>query len=618
MLIEMLINHEAAIAFDWTGSSQIHEDVSPPIVIKTVEHEAWQEPSFPVPRALLPVVLEILRDRLKKRVLEFCEGPYRNPWFLAAKKAPGTYRLINAAMKLNSVTLRDANLPPSVDEFSEEFAGCAVASLIDFFSGYDQLVLAPECRDMTAFMTPLGLLRMTTPPQGATNSVAQFVRVVMRILDDLFPNIAMPFLDDIGVKGPYTTYDDEETLPGIRRYVYEHIQNLDKTMDRIERAGACIGAKSQFCHNGMNIVGFVCGYNGRTPSTSKVIKILEWPACKNVTEGKAFIGVCVYYRIWIKDFAMVAAPVYQLFRKNVKWNWGAEQQQAMDTLKTALTTAPALCKIQYGPGWGEIYVGVDASLDGWGGVMGQFDENKKRKVSRYESGIWNKAERNYDATKRECRGVLKCLQRLRYWLYGVHFILETDTKVLVAQLNRAATDLPGALVTRWIAWIRTFDFEVRHVKGKTHTAADGLSRRPRTESDDLDEQYEGDIDDWITAELDYLGISASSVEEEKKGETSKDPLGEEYSERSQNLARFLTTLKKPVSMSRIEFRALKKEAVRYSVRNRQLWRNRTKAFPPRLVVDSDKQRTELLESLHSEIGHRGRESTYSRLSARYF
>ncbi len=107
------------------------------------------------------------------------------------------------------------NLPPLVNEFLEEFARYAIASLIDFFSRYNQLVLVLEYRDITAFMTPLRLLQMTTLPQGATNSVAQFVRVVMRILNDLFLIVAMPFLDDIGVKGPYTTYDDKETLPGI-------------------------------------------------------------------------------------------------------------------------------------------------------------------------------------------------------------------------------------------------------------------------------------------------------------------------------------------------------------------------------------------------------------------
>ena len=59
MLIEILINYKATIAFDWTKSSQIHKDVSPLIIIKTVVHKAWQELNFPVPRVLLLVVLEI-------------------------------------------------------------------------------------------------------------------------------------------------------------------------------------------------------------------------------------------------------------------------------------------------------------------------------------------------------------------------------------------------------------------------------------------------------------------------------------------------------------------------------------------------------------------------------
>jgi len=85
---------------------------------------------------------------------------------------------------------------------------------------------------------------------------------------------------------------------------------------------------------------------------------------------------------------------------------------------------------------------------------------------------------SYDAMKCECHAVLKALQKVRYWLYGVHFILEMDANVLVTQLNQSATDLPGSLVTRWIAYIRLFNFEVCHVPGHKHTAADGLSRRP--------------------------------------------------------------------------------------------------------------------------------------------
>jgi hypothetical protein len=60
-------------------------------------------------------------------------------------------------------------------------------------------------------------------PQGATNSVTQFVRVMSLILEDINPEVAMPFLDDVSVKGLYTDYNGEEVLPGIQRFILEHI-----------------------------------------------------------------------------------------------------------------------------------------------------------------------------------------------------------------------------------------------------------------------------------------------------------------------------------------------------------------------------------------------------------
>ena len=119
-----------------------------------------------------------------------------------------------------------------------------MALMIDFFSRYDQIELDAKSRDLTGFQTPIGLLRMTTLPQGATNSVAQFVRIVTKILEDLIPEDCLPFLDDIGVKGPLSTYDDKEVIPGIRQYVLEHIQSLDKTLVQLERARCIIRLKS--------------------------------------------------------------------------------------------------------------------------------------------------------------------------------------------------------------------------------------------------------------------------------------------------------------------------------------------------------------------------------------
>ena len=100
---------------------------------------------------------------------------------------------------------------------------------------------------------------------------------------------------------------------------------------------------------------------------------------------------------------------------------------------------------------------------------------EKKHPSRYESGIWSDGKKRNDATKRECRGVLKALKKVQYRLYKIHFILETDANILVAQLNRFSNDLPNALVTRWRAWIRLLDIKVIHISRKRYTTADGFS-----------------------------------------------------------------------------------------------------------------------------------------------
>ncbi len=127
-------------------------------------------------------MIEILKDRVKKDIFKLNYNPYRNPWFLVKKKKKGKYRLINTTIKINRVIIKDVNLPPFINEFSKKFVEYIIASLIDFFSSYNQIKFNKKSRDLTAFHTPIGLLRMTTLPQKITNSVAQFARITTKIL----------------------------------------------------------------------------------------------------------------------------------------------------------------------------------------------------------------------------------------------------------------------------------------------------------------------------------------------------------------------------------------------------------------------------------------------------
>jgi hypothetical protein len=66
--------------------------------------------------------------------------------------------------------------------------------------------------------------------------------------------------------------------------------------------------------------------------------------------------------------------------------------------------------------------------------------------------------------------------------------------------------LPGALIIRWLAWIRLFDFDIRHILEIKHTAANGFSRRFRTKSDNDDEENKINIDNFIDAELVFISV----------------------------------------------------------------------------------------------------------------
>ena len=275
MFVHILFNREAALAWDFSECGRISPTVIPPQVIKTVPHLAWQTKSIPIPKPLLPKVIDLLRQRQDRGIIEHAHGSYRNNWFLVQKK-DGGLRLINDAQKANAVTIRDAFVPPGAEEFSEDFGGCKVLSLLDLFSGYDQIALDPVSRDLTTFLTPIGLFRMTTLPMGGTNSVAQFQRAMTRIFYNLIPHVCRVYLDDISIKGPRHDSQGRLTRPGIRQFIADHLQNIDAVLLDAELAGATIAAvKSQWCQPQAVLLGYLYTPEGQLPDDAKIRKLAE-------------------------------------------------------------------------------------------------------------------------------------------------------------------------------------------------------------------------------------------------------------------------------------------------------------------------------------------------------
>jgi hypothetical protein len=618
MLIQVLFNREAALAWDFSECGRIRHEVVPPQAIRTIPHAAWQTKSIPIPKPLLPKVIDLLQQRQQRGIVEHGHGSYRNNWFLVLKK-DGGLRLINDAQKANAITIRDAFTPPGAEEFSEDFGGCKVVSLLDLFSGYDQITLDRKSRDLTTFLTPIGLFRMCTLPMGGTNSVAQFQRAMTRIFYNLIPNVCRVYLDDISIKGPRHDYNGHLVRPGLRRYIVEHLKNIDAVLLNAELAGATIAAvKSQWCQPKAVLLGYLCTPNGRLPDEAKVIKVKEWRICRDLKDVRAFLGLVGFYRIWICGFAIIAEPLYGLTRKEVAWVWEEKHQGAMDKLRGMVVQAPILATLIFDdPRYGQVFLMTDASLEGWGGVIEQVGPDSKRHPCRFESGIWSDAEKRYDATKRELRGLLNLMKRFKRYLFGVHFVIETDALVLVYQLNGAASDIPGSLMMRWIAWIRFFDFTIKHIPGTKNPVADALSRKPPGPSDQREKLNEEDIDDWVDAQIFSQWVA---IPKDTPSTLAPIQLKEGYSARSQEIADYLTTLAEPSHIKPYWKRRLfKKEALKFFVDKGYLFkRSGNPSQCPRRLIDTPEEQRRIFRACHDEMGHKGRESTYARVTNHYY
>lgn len=144
LLTKMLYNQEVILAWDFTEIGKIKKELALTKKIRTIEHKTWQIPGFQIPKALSSTVIDMLQEKLKMGVIKPYLGSYHNPWYIVKKTIPRKYRFVNVAVELNRVTIEDTNLPPSAVAFSNEFAGCAIFSLIDFLKGYEQVDLDKE------------------------------------------------------------------------------------------------------------------------------------------------------------------------------------------------------------------------------------------------------------------------------------------------------------------------------------------------------------------------------------------------------------------------------------------------------------------------------------------
>ena len=484
--------HNKTFAWNDEQRGSFREDFFPPVSIPVVPHKPWVERNIPIPPGLYEEICAIILKKIKAGVYEPSNSSYRSKWFCVVKKDGKSLRLVHSLEPLNAVTIAHSGVPPATDDLANWFAGRACGGILDLYVGYDERLLAESSRDLTTFQTPFGVFRLRTLPMGWTNAVPIFHDDVTTILRPLIPDITIPYIDDVPVRGPETRYElpdgSYETIPenpGIRRFVWEHLLNVNRVLQHMGYSGGTFsGLKSLLIALQIIVVGHLCTYDGRRPEEDRVGVIERWGPCHDVSEVRQFLGLTGVFRMFIKDYAVKADPLVMLTRNGVPFAWELPQTYAQNELKTALLKSPPLKPVSYKTNWDTV-LGVDTSYIavGWFILQINPEDAKEFYYCRFGSLLLTEREARFSQPKRELFGVMKALHSAYHWLVGCRrLVVETDAKFLKGMLSNPGCG-PNANINRWIKQGLFFHFTLRHVPGKSHAIADALSRRPWQQGD---------------------------------------------------------------------------------------------------------------------------------------
>jgi hypothetical protein len=621
--------NETGIAFEDIERGTLKDSYFSPYIIPTVPHLPWEYRNIPIPKGLLPRILEVLKLKMAADVYEHSQSSYRSQWFVVLKKN-GKLRIVHDLQPLNQVTIRDAGMLPVLDDFVEGFAGRECYTVFDLFWGFDARKIHKRSRDLTAFMTPLGLLQITSLPTGFTNSPAEFQKCMVMVLEDEIPHTANIFIDDLPIKGPATQYLDEhgkpEVIPdnpGIRRFVWEHAQDVHRVLHRVLCAGATISSKkAQICLPEALIVGQRCNAKGREPDTDKVDKILKWPPLATPKEVRRFLGLCGTVRVWIPNYSQIVRPLSELYHQDKEFIWDQRRQDAFDEIKRLVTSAPALRPIDYTSD-NPVILSVDSSQEAAGMILSQIDDQGRRRPARYGSVPMSERESRYSQPKLELFGLYRALRHWRLHIIGVKNLqVEVDAKYIKGMLNEPDLQ-PNAAINRWIQGILLFDFALVHVPADKHKGPDALSRRTLAEG----EIAESDDDSW----LDNIALLTFFPTLRDDPFTTTPPpstykstsLPSCFSARItqentlSQIHHFLETLESPIFKTVQKKRRFIAKAREFIVIKNRLYK-RNGDRPPLTVIRTPEQKLSILKQAHEGTGHRGIYAVTELIRQRYF
>ena len=333
-------------ALKWTSVINKHGLLSPERVMKHATKcviETTEQPKFKArPDKSTPAqkleIEKMIEEKLQQGIIEQSSAPWSSNCVCIRKD--GKTRIAVDYRKLNQITVRDNYLLPKISEVLDTLGGCQWFTSADAAQAYHQIPMGSDRdKDLTTFVSPSGgLYRYRAMPFGLANAGAVWSRFIDGAMGGLRWNICCVYADDI-------------LCFSRGRGVDEHIKHLDQIFERLDKFGITVkGSKLQLGAKELPFLGQIISTEGFKPNPTKIKAIVELEAPTNVAQLRKIMGMFAHYAKYIPGFSQIAAPLYELTRKdaenkrdaNRRIDFGERQLASFQKLKTCLTTEPIM------------------------------------------------------------------------------------------------------------------------------------------------------------------------------------------------------------------------------------------------------------------------------------
>ena len=385
--------------------------------------------------------------------------PWVSPIVVAPKpKSPEEIRICVDMRLPNKAIKRERHVTPTIDDVIADLSGAEYFSKLDLRTGYHQLLLHPDSRYITTFSTHAGLYRYKSLSFGINSAAEIFQQPLQESLRGS-PGV-VNISDDILVKGNTVAEHDENLLAVILK-----LKNSGYTINYPK----CVIRKQQ-----VDFHGPVISHNGISADPLKLHAIREASPPQNPEEVRSLLGMGNYVSRFVRNFSTIVQPLRELTKSDVKWQWGPQQELALQQLKYAMTRTTVMN--YYDPNM-RTEVSVDASPVGLGAILAQRqDGSADPRIAAYASRALTPVERRYSQIEREALAIVWGCERFHLYLYGSEFDLRSDHKPLELIFNNPKSR-PPARIEWWALRPQPYCFTVKHIPGVTNLA-DYMSRHP--------------------------------------------------------------------------------------------------------------------------------------------